>query len=54
MFLEDRTVADWKMSLSQPAAGEESCFAGFLLTKIRVYSKINRYILCDNLTVIDK
>ena len=28
---EDRTAAEWKMSLARPAAGGESCKAGFFL-----------------------
>ena len=31
MLREDRTAADRKMPLSRPAAGGESCFAGFFL-----------------------
>ena len=30
-LLEDRTADEWKMSLERPAAGGESCKAGFFL-----------------------
>ena len=30
---EDRTAAEWKMSLVRPAAGGESCKAGFFLVR---------------------
>ena len=34
MFRGDRTAAERKMPLSRPAAGGESCFAGFFLIRL--------------------
>ena len=37
---EDRTAAEWKMSLARPAAGGESCKAGFFLATIQSSSTL--------------
>ena len=37
----DRTAAEWKMSLARPAAGGESCKAGFFLDYIKKYVEIH-------------